>query len=258
MRDVADTCCRFRSTSSQRRSSSSPCSTGTRPSSLPNERFAYCNGGFVVLALLAERASGVPFHELVRQRVCEPAGMDDTEFLRSDELPGARRGRVPHDRRRVRTNVFHLPVRGQRRRRDLHDRRGHQRVLAAFFAGRIVSTRLGRRDGAASQRRAGEGRGATASASGSTPRATSSCSKAPTPASRSAACTTTRRASPHRDLEHVRWRVADRTAHLRAARDARAQRFDSTRRARCIRYSPRLSGFAVVRRRVGWSPLTGW
>ena len=53
----------------------------------PDERFSYCNGGYVVLALLAERASGVPFHELVRQRVCEPAGMADTEFLRSDELP---------------------------------------------------------------------------------------------------------------------------------------------------------------------------
>ena len=42
----------------------------------PDERFAYCNGGYVVLALIAERASGMPFHELVRRRVCEPAGMD--------------------------------------------------------------------------------------------------------------------------------------------------------------------------------------
>ena len=41
----------------------------------PGERFAYNNGGYVVLALLAERASGVDFHELVRTLVCEPAGM---------------------------------------------------------------------------------------------------------------------------------------------------------------------------------------
>ncbi len=41
----------------------------------PGERFAYNNGGYVVLALIAERTSGIPFHELVRQRVCEPAGM---------------------------------------------------------------------------------------------------------------------------------------------------------------------------------------
>jgi len=52
------------------------------------ERFAYNNGGYVVLALLAERASGVAFHDLVRTLVCEPAGMPDTAFLRSDELPG--------------------------------------------------------------------------------------------------------------------------------------------------------------------------
>jgi CubicO group peptidase (beta-lactamase class C family) len=51
----------------------------------PGERFAYNNSGFVVLALLAERVSGTPFAELVRTRVCEPAGMRDTGFLRSDE-----------------------------------------------------------------------------------------------------------------------------------------------------------------------------
>ena len=77
-----------------------------------DERFAYCNSGYVVLALIAERASGVPFHELVRQRVCAPAGMADTAFLRSDELPG----RVALGYLEVdgawRTNVFHLPVRG--------------------------------------------------------------------------------------------------------------------------------------------------
>ena len=77
----------------------------------PGERFAYCNGGYVVLALIAERTSGVPFHDLVRQRVCEPAGMTDAEFLRSDELPGrAAIGYLTVES--PRTNVFHLPVRG--------------------------------------------------------------------------------------------------------------------------------------------------
>ena len=79
--------------------------------SAPGERFAYCNGGFVVLALIAERASGVSFHELVRARVCEPAGMVDTGFLRSDELPGdAALGYLTVEG--PRTNVFHLPVLG--------------------------------------------------------------------------------------------------------------------------------------------------
>ena len=78
----------------------------------PDERFSYCNSGYVVLALLAERATGVPFRRLVRERVAEPAAMLSTEFLRSDELPGdAALGYLPLagvDR----TNVFHLPVRG--------------------------------------------------------------------------------------------------------------------------------------------------
>jgi CubicO group peptidase (beta-lactamase class C family) len=77
----------------------------------PGTQFAYCNGGFVVLALIAERAGGQPFRDLVRQRVCEPAGLGATGYLRSDELPGdAAVGYLDVDR--PRTNVLHLPVRG--------------------------------------------------------------------------------------------------------------------------------------------------
>jgi CubicO group peptidase (beta-lactamase class C family) len=83
---------------------------GYPPKFAPGERFSYCNGGYVVLALIAERVSGVPFHELVAQRVCEPAGMTDTAFLRSDELPGRTAlGYLSVDG--LRTNVLHLPVR---------------------------------------------------------------------------------------------------------------------------------------------------
>lgn len=81
------------------------------PTKFPaGERFGYCNGGFVVLALLAERASGVGYHDLVRERVLRPAGMTRTEFLRSDELPAdAAVGYLPLDGV-DRSNVFHLPV----------------------------------------------------------------------------------------------------------------------------------------------------
>lgn len=78
----------------------------------PDERFSYSNSGYVVLALIAERAAGVTFHELVLERVCEPAGMRDTAFLRSDELPARTAlGYVEIDGA-WRTNVFHLPVLG--------------------------------------------------------------------------------------------------------------------------------------------------
>ena len=102
------------------------------------ERFAYNNGGYVVLALLAERASGVDFHELVRTLVCEPAGMLDTAFLRSDELPGrAALGYLSVDG--PRTNVFHLPVLGSGDGGIYSTAADFSAFWDALFAGRIVS-----------------------------------------------------------------------------------------------------------------------
>ncbi|MFJ5985834.1 serine hydrolase domain-containing protein [Lentzea sp. NPDC092896] len=72
------------------------------------ERFGYCNGGYVVLALLAERAGGQGYHDLVRSRVLGPAGLTRTDFLRSDELPGE--AAVGYLEGSDRSNVFHLPV----------------------------------------------------------------------------------------------------------------------------------------------------
>jgi CubicO group peptidase (beta-lactamase class C family) len=104
----------------------------------PGERFSYSNGGYVVLALIAERASGTPFHELVKRRVCEPAGMRDTEFLRSDELTGRpARGYLGIDG--WRTNVFHLPVRGSGDGGIYSTAADVHAMWAALFAGRIVS-----------------------------------------------------------------------------------------------------------------------
>lgn len=103
------------------------------------EKFTYCNGGYVVLALLAERAAGTSFHDLVRARVTAPAGMDDTAYLRSDALPGdAALGYVRVDGA-WRSNVFHLPVLGTgdggafTTVDDLH------RFWPALLDGRIVS-----------------------------------------------------------------------------------------------------------------------
>ncbi len=104
----------------------------------PGERFSYCNGGYVVLALIAERTSGVPFDTLVRDRVCKPAGMEDTEFLRSDELPGrAALGYLSSEGSR--TNVFHLPVLGSGDGGIYSTVADIQRFWAALFAGSIVS-----------------------------------------------------------------------------------------------------------------------
>ena len=81
----------------------------------PDTAFAYCNGGYVVLALVAERAAGSPFHELVRRHVLDRAGLTRTAYLRSDALPGNAALGYLHPAGHVdelRTNVLHLPVVG--------------------------------------------------------------------------------------------------------------------------------------------------
>jgi CubicO group peptidase (beta-lactamase class C family) len=101
------------------------------------DRFTYNNGGYVVLAILAERASGTPYHDLVMDRVCHPAGMRHTDFPRSDEpTADLARGYLGNP---ARENVLHLPLRGvgdggiASTTADVHE------MWEAFFAGRIVS-----------------------------------------------------------------------------------------------------------------------
>jgi CubicO group peptidase (beta-lactamase class C family) len=77
----------------------------------PGEHFAYNNAGFVILALLVERATGTAFVDLVKQRVCDPANMKDTDYTRSDALPERTALSYLHAQGHE-SNVLHLPVRG--------------------------------------------------------------------------------------------------------------------------------------------------
>ena len=181
----------------------------------PGERFSYCNGGYVVLALIAERTVGTSFHDLVMQRVCEPAGAADTSFLRSDELPG-RTALGYLDADGDRTNVLHLPV-------------GEQ-ATAGSSRPRPTSSRSGTRcsrDG--SSRRTGSPRWcgptatsrrrrlATAWGSGSTRRATWSSSTATTRACRSRPTTTRTRVSSTTVLSNTSegaWPIAEHLDQL--------------------------------------------
>lgn len=116
-----------------------PILAGHPPKFAAGAGFAYCNGGFIVLALIAERASGIALHDLLAERVLRPAGLVDTGYLRSDALPArAGLGYLQIDGE-WRSNVFHLPVRGNGDGgifTTVHDIR---RLWTALFAGHVVS-----------------------------------------------------------------------------------------------------------------------
>ena len=110
---------------------------GREQVSVPDERFAYNNGGFVVLALLAERAVGERFERLVDDLVTRPAGLTATAFIRSDSLPhGVANGYL--DEAGMRTNALHLPVLGSGDGGLFSTAADIRQFWLALFDGRIV------------------------------------------------------------------------------------------------------------------------
>ncbi len=85
------------------------------PTKFPaGEQFSYCNGGFMVLALIAERASGIGFHELVQQRVCD-AGRHGRHGISSQRrAPRSGRDGLPRGRRSVAQQRLPHPCARQR------------------------------------------------------------------------------------------------------------------------------------------------
>jgi CubicO group peptidase (beta-lactamase class C family) len=115
-----------------------PMLDGHEQRSEPGTRFVYNNGGYMVLALVAERASGRSYHELIDELVVRPAGLTRTAFLRSDELPGDAALNYLSETG-LRTNVFHLPVLGNGDGGIYTTLDDVDALWSALFGGRIVS-----------------------------------------------------------------------------------------------------------------------
>jgi len=103
----------------------------------PGTRFAYCNSGYVLLALVIEAVSGRSYYDVVKERVTAPAGMQATAFLRLDKLPDeAAIGYLPN--RGWRTNDAHVPVRGAGDGGAYATAGDTARLWRALFAGQIL------------------------------------------------------------------------------------------------------------------------
>jgi CubicO group peptidase (beta-lactamase class C family) len=79
----------------------------------PGTRWAYNNAGYVLLGLVVERFSGMPFTTYVERHVVRACGMAASGFFAMDRLPGGTaRGYLPADDGGWRTNVYAVPVIG--------------------------------------------------------------------------------------------------------------------------------------------------
>jgi len=75
----------------------------------PGERYGYSNSGFVLLGLVIEAVSGIPYQKFIEDNIIAPCGLKHTGFYRMDSLPANTALGYMDDGR---TNVFNLPVLG--------------------------------------------------------------------------------------------------------------------------------------------------
>ena len=80
----------------------------------PGEKFQYNNTGFVVLGLIIEAVTKVPFDAYLQRAVFEPAGMKDTGYYELDRLPRNCASNYVWDEEReeLYTNIFSVDVKG--------------------------------------------------------------------------------------------------------------------------------------------------
>jgi len=76
----------------------------------PGERYSYSNGGYVFLGMLIERLSGMLYRDFIHDHVLKVAGMLNSGFFASNDLPENTANGYLEDRRT--SNIFHLPLRG--------------------------------------------------------------------------------------------------------------------------------------------------
>ena len=104
----------------------------------PGDGSPTATAAIVVLALIAERASGEPFHQLVGRRVCGRPGWSTPRSCDPTSLPGAP-PRVSHGRRSERRTCSICRCGATATAGSTQPPRTCSALWSALFAGRIVS-----------------------------------------------------------------------------------------------------------------------
>lgn len=80
----------------------------------PGDRFKYNNSGFVVLGLIIEKVTGLPFDTYLKEQIFDPCGMLDTGYYELDRLPARCANAYIFDevRKEFYTNIYSVDVKG--------------------------------------------------------------------------------------------------------------------------------------------------
>jgi len=79
----------------------------------PGTRFAYNNAGYIVLGLIIEHLTGMPFTEYVETNIFAPCQMADSGYYAMDHLPPRTAyGYIDDEQGDWRTNIYSVPIIG--------------------------------------------------------------------------------------------------------------------------------------------------
>jgi len=89
-----------------------PLFAGKPPKFAPGGRFGYSNSGFVLLALIVERATRLPFAEAMSERVFKRCGMERSGYYRLDMPPHDAAIGYIAEGEGFRSNIYSIPIVG--------------------------------------------------------------------------------------------------------------------------------------------------
>ena len=104
------------------------------------KKYSYSNGGYVFLAILIEKLSGVLYRDFLYKNILLPANMNNSGFFVLNELPP--NTALGYKSNRLTTNIYDLPIRGGGDGGLFTTCQDLAEFWKHFFSGKIVSIEL--------------------------------------------------------------------------------------------------------------------
>jgi CubicO group peptidase (beta-lactamase class C family) len=108
----------------------------------PGERFAYSNGGYILLGVVVEELTGMRYQDFVEQAIFRPIGMHRSGFFALNQLPEQTALGYVEEAGGWRTNVYNLPIIGASDGGVFTTVQDLTTLWTAFWAGEILPQEL--------------------------------------------------------------------------------------------------------------------
>ena len=108
----------------------------------PGERFSYSNGGFILLGIVIEEISRIPYADFIQKNIFESYDMSDSGFFAMDRLPERTAFGYLDGEEGWRTNIFNLPIVGSSDGGAFTTVKDVDKLWTAFFEEKVLSKQL--------------------------------------------------------------------------------------------------------------------